>query len=168
MDTSPPAPPPIARASSRISNDRRLNGTRCTRFPFVRRAGMVHTPSSRSISFQTAPRTSPERVAVRTKNSNVSFTTDRVFDARTAWSADATSPWAAPACVARRSPAHRAPDRSGRMGCRTGDPSPRPTPGSGGCAGAASGRWAPSLAGGLFPESVGENVVLGAFSRIEK
>ena len=85
--------PPTARASARSSNARRLSGTRCSRFPFVRRAGMVHTPSSRSISVHAALRTSPERVAVSTSNSKASFTTGRVFDPRTFRIASATSPY---------------------------------------------------------------------------
>ena len=51
---------------------------------------MVHTPSSRSTSVHTAPRTSPERVAVSTRNSNASFTTVLAFDARTVSIADDT------------------------------------------------------------------------------
>ena len=73
-------PRPSTRASSRISTARRLSGTRCWRFTFVRGAGMVHTPSSRSISVHTALRTSPERVAVSTRNSKASFTTGPEFD----------------------------------------------------------------------------------------
>ena len=85
-------PRPSARASSRISKARRHSGTRCSRIAFVRGAGMVHTPSFRSISVQTAPRTSPVRVALSTRNSNASFTTGRAFDARTISIADDTSP----------------------------------------------------------------------------
>jgi hypothetical protein len=44
-------------------------GTRCSRPAFIRSAGMVHTASSRLTSDQVAPRTSPDRVAVRIANS---------------------------------------------------------------------------------------------------
>ena len=53
--------------------------------------GMAHTPAVRSISAHSAPRTSPERAAVNTRNSNASFTAGIACDARTALSADATS-----------------------------------------------------------------------------
>ena len=56
------------RAASRICSARRLNGTRYSRFALVRVAGTVHTCSSASISADRAPRTSPERAAVSTKN----------------------------------------------------------------------------------------------------
>ena len=46
------------------------SGTRCSWFTFVRMAGTVHTPSSRSISVHTAHRTSPHRATVSTRNSN--------------------------------------------------------------------------------------------------
>ena len=62
---------------------RRHSGIRCSRFAFVREAGMVQTPWFRSISVHAAPRASPERVAVSTRNSKASFTTGRAFDART-------------------------------------------------------------------------------------
>jgi hypothetical protein len=44
-------------------------GTRCSRPAFIRSAGMVHAASSRLTSDQVAPRTSPDRVAVRIANS---------------------------------------------------------------------------------------------------
>ena len=44
------------RASSRISRARRHSGTRCSRFPFVRGAGMLHTPSSLSFLAPSRPR----------------------------------------------------------------------------------------------------------------
>ena len=53
---------------------------------------------------------------------------------------------ATPLCDARRSPARRAQGRSGHMGCRAEDPSPRSTPGPRGCAGTASGPWVPCRA----------------------
>ena len=60
----------ISSSLSRISTARSLSGTRCSRPAFIRRAGMVQTRASRSISLQRAPRTSPERVAVRMANSS--------------------------------------------------------------------------------------------------
>ena len=48
-------------------------GMRCSRFPFMRSAGTVHVAPSRSISSQVALRTSPERAAVSTRNSNANF-----------------------------------------------------------------------------------------------
>ena len=45
-----------ARATSRISRARRHSGTRCSRFPFVRGAGMLHTPSSLSLPAPSRPR----------------------------------------------------------------------------------------------------------------
>ena len=57
----------------------------------MRGAGMVHRPAAPSISVQAALRTSPERVAVSTRNSKASFTIGRALDAPTASIADATS-----------------------------------------------------------------------------
>ena len=45
------------------------SGTRCARPAFIRAAGIVQTFVAMSISDQRAPRTSPERVAVRMQNS---------------------------------------------------------------------------------------------------
>ena len=53
---------------------------------------MVHARSAMSISSQRAPRTSLERPAVNTRNSNTSLTIGRVDEARTAATAAATSP----------------------------------------------------------------------------
>ena len=50
------------------------SGTRWSRFIFIRVAGMVHTWSAVSISSHAASRTSPDRAAVSTKNSNASVT----------------------------------------------------------------------------------------------
>ena len=52
-------PPPSLRAASRISRARPHSGTRCSRAVFIGLAGIVHTPSVRSISLHTAARTSP-------------------------------------------------------------------------------------------------------------
>ena len=69
------------------------SGTSCSRFDFVRSAGTFHTAAPKSISVQCARRTSPERAAVNTRNSNASFA---AVVAREAWivsSASATSAW---------------------------------------------------------------------------
>ncbi len=75
--------PPLPAATSRISNTRRDSGTRCSRFALVRMPGTVHTWSAVSISSYRAPRTSPDRAAVSTRNSNASLTAGNAFDART-------------------------------------------------------------------------------------
>ena len=46
------------------------SGTRCSTPAFIRSAGMVQIPASRSISDQRAPSASPERAAVRIVNSS--------------------------------------------------------------------------------------------------
>ena len=56
----------------------------------MRVAGIVHTPAATSSSRHSAPRTSPERPVVSTRNSNASLTTGRARDPRTAATADAT------------------------------------------------------------------------------
>ena len=60
------------RASSRIASARFDRGTRCSRPPFIRSLGIVQVAASMSNSDHDAPRTSPERAAVRTRNSNAS------------------------------------------------------------------------------------------------
>ena len=64
----------IAERAGRIENlqDTAHSDTRCSRLAFMRIAGIVHTPSSRSISLHTAPRTTTERGAFSTRNSNAS------------------------------------------------------------------------------------------------
>ena len=47
-----------------------VSGTRCSRLPFIRSAGTVHTFDLRFISSQRAPITSPVRAAVRIVNSS--------------------------------------------------------------------------------------------------
>ena len=54
---------------------------------------MVHTRSSRSISFHVASRTSPDRAAVNTRNSNARLVVTDAVDAHTVVMAFATSPW---------------------------------------------------------------------------
>ncbi len=84
-------PGPRARASPSNSTARRHSGTRCSRLAFMRDAGIAHTPAAASTSRHSAPRTSPERPAVSTRNSNASFTTARAPEPRTAATAAATS-----------------------------------------------------------------------------
>ena len=67
------------------------NGTRCSRIACVRWAGMIHTPPSRSISVQTTPWTSPERVGVSTGNREGQLQTGCALDGGTISIADATS-----------------------------------------------------------------------------
>ena len=56
------APPPVtSRASFRIATACVDSGTACSRFIFMRLAGMRHTPASRSISAHAAWRSSPGR-----------------------------------------------------------------------------------------------------------
>ena len=74
-----------ALAPARISRARPDSGTRCSRRLFIRSAGIVHTPSSKSNSFQRAPRTSPDRQAVSTRNSNPSFTVSVSGRGEPAW-----------------------------------------------------------------------------------
>ena len=52
------------RAAARIASARAHNGTRCSRWLFIRGAGMVHTCPSLSISSHRAPRASADRAAV--------------------------------------------------------------------------------------------------------
>jgi len=47
-----------------------LSGMRCSLPAFILPSGMVQTPAFRSISCQVAPRTSPDRAAVRMANSS--------------------------------------------------------------------------------------------------
>ena len=49
---------------------------------FIRLAGTVHTPPSRSISAHSAQRTSPQRAAVSSRNSNASRAAGSAPDAR--------------------------------------------------------------------------------------
>ena len=57
----------------------------------MRVAGMVHTRPDVSISAHSAPRTSPHRAAVSTRNSKASLTTGAAPDSRTAFTAAGTS-----------------------------------------------------------------------------
>ena len=90
MGNTSDLPSPSVRVASRISSARPHSRTRCSRFAFMRGAGMVHTRSSMSISSHRAPRTSPERAVVSTRNSNTSLTIGRADEARTAATAAAT------------------------------------------------------------------------------
>ena len=92
LGNASPAPPPSRRASRRSSTARPLSGTRCSRSAFMRAPGIVQTAVSGSISFQVAKRTSPERAAVSTRNSNASIAPGHAGALRTAATAAATSP----------------------------------------------------------------------------
>ena len=59
----------------------------------MRSAGTVHTRPAVSISSHVASRTSPDRAAVSTRNSNASLTARVDLDARTVAIAAATSRW---------------------------------------------------------------------------
>ena len=73
--------PGIRRASPRISATRKHNGTRCSRFAFIRAVGIVQTLTPRPTSSQVAKRTSPDRVAVSTRISKASFVPTQAGDA---------------------------------------------------------------------------------------
>ena len=92
-DSSPRPPSPETTSGSR--------GTRCSRFAFMRMAEIVHTAPAASISSHVASRTSPDRAAVRTSNSNASLTAGAAdADTRTVSTAAATSLWgSASRCV---------------------------------------------------------------------
>ena len=62
-------------ALSRTASAAPLSGTRCSRPFFILAAGTVQVAESRSTSSQRAPRTSPERQAVKVRNSMASFVT---------------------------------------------------------------------------------------------
>ena len=93
-NTSPLEPAPSVRAASRISSARPHSGTRCSRFAFIRAAEIVQTRPAMSISSHVASRTSPDRAAVSTRNSNASLIAGAAAaDARTVSTAAATSLW---------------------------------------------------------------------------
>ena len=56
----------------------------------MRAAGMVQTPASRSISSHVARRTSPDRAAVTTRNSNARLVVTAAWEARTVARASVT------------------------------------------------------------------------------
>ena len=75
-----------------LSSARPQSGTRCSRFAFIRAAEIVHTAPAASISSHVASRTSPDRAAVGTRNSNASLTAGCAdFEPRTVSIAAATS-----------------------------------------------------------------------------
>ena len=86
------APSPSPRAASRISIARPESGTRCSRFDFMRLAGIIQTLAGRSVSSHLAPRTSPDRAAVSTRNSNASLTAGVAPEPHILPIAPATSP----------------------------------------------------------------------------
>ena len=63
----------------RIFNVRSDNGTRCSRAPFILWAGTVQIRSFKSISSHRAPITSPDRAAVRIRNSKAVGATPPIF-----------------------------------------------------------------------------------------
>ena len=71
-DTSPVRSPSF-RAASRTSSARSQSAT-LSRFAFIRAAGTVHTAPAVSTSSHVASRTSPDRAALSTRNSNASLT----------------------------------------------------------------------------------------------
>lgn len=81
-----------ARRNSGSRAARRDNGTRCSRFAFMRVCEIVQTKPSRSSSPHVASRTWPYRAAVNTRNSNGSLPAGCAdLDARTVSTAAATS-----------------------------------------------------------------------------
>ena len=87
-----------SRACRSISIAAFESGTRCSRPAFILKAGTVHVRTSKSISDHVASRTSPERAAVNTRNSNASFAASLLLHSRTAAIALATSPCGS-ACI---------------------------------------------------------------------
>ena len=59
----------------------------------MRAGGMAQTPAFRSISSHVARRTSPDRAAVSTRNSNARWVVTGAWEARTVARASATAPW---------------------------------------------------------------------------
>ena len=86
-----PSPLPTLRASASTSSERADSGTRWAVFVLVRSGGIVHTAPSMSNSDHSAPRTSPERAAVRVRNSRPNLAAALAFDARIFSRAAATS-----------------------------------------------------------------------------
>ena len=135
----PPRSPPGDGRSARPPS-----GTRCFRFAFIRLAGTVQTPASRSISAHSAQRTSLHLAAVSTRNSKASLATSGAVAARTVRMAAATSPWGNARMCSVTSCWGPRTGRSGRRGCRSCTPWLRPIPGPHASAGAPAGRWRPS------------------------
>ena len=79
-----------SRASSRMATARPDSGTRCSSFAFMRDGGTVQVAAASSTSAHCAPRTSPERQAVSTRNSKASAVARWARDARTRASASPT------------------------------------------------------------------------------
>ncbi len=85
-----PTPPASSRVSASTLNARSLSGTLCYRPVLARIAGTVQV--SPSISSHCASRTSPDRAAVKSKNSNARTVARYAPDAHTVSIATATSP----------------------------------------------------------------------------
>ena len=71
-----PSPRDSVSASHKIASARSLNGTRCSTPAFIRLVGTVQVADSRSISRHVEPRASPDRAAVKIKNSRQSVVDD--------------------------------------------------------------------------------------------
>ena len=78
-------------ASRRRSRACLLRGTRCSMPAFIRWDGIRHSWPWRSISSQVAPRASPERAAVSTRNRKHNLAATEAWDDSTASSAAPTS-----------------------------------------------------------------------------
>ena len=94
--TKPGTPPnrPSAAAAARTGPARaRTSGTRCSRFIFMRMAGMVHTRPAVSTSVHSASRTSPHRAADSTRNSNARLAPGSLDEDRTVSISAATCCW---------------------------------------------------------------------------
>ena len=90
--------------------------------------GAAHTRFARSISVHAAPRTSPDRAAVSTRNSSASLTTGLAVDPCIVRAPPRPRDAAAPACAPRSPADARAPVRCDRTGCPPCTPSPPPIP----------------------------------------
>ena len=78
-----PDPSAISAASCRTAIARPDSGTRCSLPAFIRSAGIVHVAVAMSISAHVASRTSLDRAAVSTRNSNANFDVIAACEART-------------------------------------------------------------------------------------
>ena len=87
-----PSPCESRRASSSTATARGASGTLCSRRVLDRSAGMVQIPESRSTSRHSDSRTSPDRHAVRTRNSKAALVPGQAPLFRTVSIAAATSP----------------------------------------------------------------------------
>ena len=101
----------LAQRARRVEHlHRPHSGTRCSRFAFIRVAAIVHTGPAVSTSSHVASRTSADRAAVSTRNSNASLT------------AGARTPTPAPSRRPRQRPGEAAP--AGAPRCHSADRAP--------------------------------------------